>query len=253
MKMDAILFRKCSPALLAATGAAMCITGGGPARATTGTIKASNAGQSVFSSGDKPYGFGGIARWFLWTSGGRAYFSERPATGRPFLNGTLTNGQCDLVFHPAGVVVSAGLAHGFNDIRFLVPNVSDKYIAVNFRVGVDERYGWVHVISTNASATQITMDKWGYNATGGSIETLDASVAVKKLALSDGQVKLCWSNANEQGVARYVVEVQRDGGAWSEVDSSAPGAGNYAAKVEEGATCRLAIERVDGATEHLAF
>lgn len=253
MKTDTTLFRKCSPALLAATGAAMCITGGGLARATTGTIKASNAGQSVFGSGDRPDAFGSLAEWWLATTGGIVYFSERPSIGRPFLNGTLTFGQCDLVFHSAGVMISAGMPHGFNDIRLLVPNVSDKYIAVNFRVGTDERYGWVHVVSTNASATQITMDKWGYNASGGTIETLDESVTVKKLALSGGQVKLHWTNANEQGVARYAVEAQREDGTWAEVDSDTPGAGSYATKVEEGGACRLSVERVDGTTERIAF
>ena len=99
----------------------------------------------------------------------------------------------------------------------------------------------------------MTLDQWGYENTGASIHTLAGSVTARKLGLADGREKLVWSNANEEGVARYEVQTKDAAGQWHAVSSEAPGAGMYSMAVPAGAECRVVVEKVDGTAEHIAF
>lgn len=239
--------RKCSPVLAAAAGAAVCF-GGGNVWATSGNVAASNAGATSFvapSIGIKL--FGSAVTFALNTSIAGGYFYG--ATAGLFFDMQGTS-SAKVIRHFAAGVPVAGLTF-FRKSGFFNPNQSNNYIAARFTNG-GTRYGWVHCISTNSNGKQLRIDTWSYNASGGGIKTLDESITSKKLSLSDGRVKLNWSNANEEGVARYEIQAKGADGKWSAVDSSVPGEGSYAATVQAG-EYRLKVESVDGATRELAF
>lgn len=131
---------------------------------------------------------------------------------------------------------------------------ADKFFAIRFRdagAGNAIRYGWLHIVS-HFAPQQIQIDTWGYNQTGGNIRTLSDTVTAKKLALSDGRLKLNWTSKNEQGVARYEVQARDAAGQWASLDSDAPGAGRYSTTVAPG-VYRLVVEKVDGTVEVMAF
>ena len=242
---------KCSVLLAAGAGASVCLTGGGAfAAKITGAISASNAGRTVFAASNSLKLFNAkVNGMFLpeSTHDNRIWFWG----GAINLNGTALNSNAYIAMHSAGVAISNGMAHSF--VAKKVPaNVSDRYMAIRFADSGD-RFGWVHVHSTNAGRTQIVLDTWGYEDSGASIHTLGESVTAKKLGLSDGRAKLMWSNANEDGIARYEAQTKDASGAWTAVSSDAAGAGHYSATVPAGATCRIVVEKVDGATEEIGF
>lgn len=247
------LKRKCSAALAAGAGAAVCLTGGGPAQAAfvSGPIAVTNGGQTVWAAGDTMWAFGHQASWGFWVSGGgRIGFSW--AAGSGSLNGTVPGTGVMIAAHSAGVTISAGMANGFADHLKVPSNVVNEYFAVRFKAG-GTRYGWLRAVSSNAGGTSVTIDRWGYDNAGGTCKTLSDSVTTQKLSLSDGRVKLHWSNANEDGVARYQVQTQDALGAWHPTGSETPGEGRYAAVVPQDAVCRLVVEKVDGTAEEIGF
>jgi hypothetical protein len=250
LKTSKKTLRKCSAFLAAGAGAgaAVCLSSGGAQAAkVTGLIAASNAGKNTFVANDLQKCFGSKASW-SWLAGGPHVFLSHIGAS---MNGTRTGINAYIAMHNAGVVISAGIANEW-DGSYLPDNASDKYIAVKFPFG-GTRYGWIHVISTNGTGTSIAMDKWGYEDTGASIKTLGESVSAKTLGLSDGRTKLMWSNTNEEGIARYKAQTKDASGAWTTVSSDAAGAGSYSATVPAGASCRLVVEKVDGAVEEIGF
>lgn len=244
------LKRKCSAALAAGAGVAVCLTGGGPVQAVfiSGSIAGTNAGVTVFAPADSVFAFGSLARWYLNNAGGgRISFSWFSDPG--VLNGTGVGSYA--AAHGAGITVSAGMPNGFHNLCWVPSSLSDKYFAVQFLSGT--RYGWLHVVSSNAAGGSITIDKWGYENTGGTCKTLLDSVATQTLRLSDGRVQLHWTNANEDGVARYEVQAKDASGAWQALGSEAPGDGHYAAVAAANSECRLIVEKVDGTTADIGF
>ncbi len=261
MKTENAHNRKCSAILAAGAGAAVCLTGGtGHAAVVTDSIAGSNAGISSFS-GTSVFGdngksiikaFDSQVSWKLRTSAPGARFSWY--NNFPQINGVSAASVdgCLLADLNADVTVSASMANQFGQNRKVPASVSDKYMAVRFRVSSLYYHGWIHIVT--GGNNNITLDTWGYQSTvEGSIKTLSDSVTTRKLALSDGQTKLHWTNENEDGVARYEVQAKDAAGQWQAVDSNTPGDGAYAAKVDSDAECRLVVERVDGDTEEIAF
>ena len=246
MKYDKKMLRKCSALATAGMGAAVCLTGTeAHAAFVMGNIAASN-GDNTFVAGDAQKCFGSKATW-NWMPGVHVWFSW--GTAKP--NGTKNDFSAYIAMLSAGATISNGIANGWMG-SYIPKNASDKYMAVKFDDG-GTRFGWVHVISTNASGTNIVMDKWGYENAGGICKTLGESVTAKKLGLADGRTKLMWSNANEDGVSRYEAQTKDASGAWTTVSSDAAGAGSYSATVPAGAECRIVVEKVDGATEEIGF
>ena len=125
----------------------------------------------------------------------------------------------------------------------------DKYIKIRFNDGT-QYYGWSQF---QLSGNTFLFGAWSYAPEGSNIPTLADSVTAQKLGLADGREKLVWSNANEDGVARYEVQAKDASGAWNAVSSEAPGAGMYSMAAPKGAQCRVVVEKVDGSTEHIAF
>lgn len=241
--------RKCSALLAAGAGAAVCLTGGGGAHAAgvSGNIFDSN-GKTSFNLGNFLKACTSQASWTLRTPTGAFGFSW--STGG---QGILNHAGSYIYPHDAGVMVSAGMVNGFADIMKIPNGVSDKYFAVKYQnLGGGVYYGWLHVNSTTANT--ISLDKWGYeNTPNAPIHTLAGSISAKKLGLADGRTKLLWSNANEDGVARYEVQAKDASGAWNAVSSEAPGAGMYSIAVPKGAQCRVVVEKVDGTTVEIGF
>jgi hypothetical protein len=140
------------------------------------------------------------------------------------------------------------------DWGFVPHSQSTKYFGVSFPVSLTAYdYGWVGVTSTSANGMSISFNKWAYDNTGAPIMTLADTVTTRKMTLSDGRVKLHWTNANEDGIARYEVQTKDASGAWKAVDSDAPGVGKYGATVAKDAQCKIVVEKVDGTTEEVAF
>lgn len=256
MKSKRLSTRKCSALFAASTGIAVCLTGGGAQAAkVTGTIVDTNSAKSVFSGGIL-YAFGRNAKWLLTSAGGsgRLLFSlYAGAGGTAKENGTANAAHVLFAAHNAGVVVKGTMANGFYDYMRFPSSVASKYVAVQFESGGHACYGWLEVKSTNASGTNIKLGKWGYENTGASIKTLADSVTTQKLSLSNGKVKLHWSNKNEENVARYEVQTKDASGEWKSVDSLVPGEGRYASMVAAGAESRLVVEKVDGGQEVANF
>ena len=242
------LSRTSSAALAAGTGAVMCLS----ATEAMGAFVFGNITSSTQNITQSPnetmYAFEKMARWKLKTYLERPYFLGSAGNAAHF--------KCldsYAVALNAGVTVSG--VTGFGSVAFIPEKVDGKYFAVMFAYGGGcgpARYGWLHVVSYNAEAKQLKIDKWGYEDTGASIKTLSDSVKTTRLALSDGLVSLRWANPAEDGVASYAIQAQKDG-KWVTVDTFAPGAGNYSAKVKGDAVCRLVAERVDGGTDTFAF
>jgi hypothetical protein len=241
--------KKCSALLAAGTGAAVCLTGGG-VHAVNGNISASNGANSTFATGASGSTlvnlFGSKATMFVDQLSSIPSAKFFTASGG-FL--AIRNNIGSAAW-PASVTVGSTL--GTATLFATVQNtIADKYLALSF-VDTGTKYGWVHIVSCgNPSGLQI--DLWSYNGAGGTIKTLSDSVTTSRLALSDGKVKLHWSNDNEDGVARYEVQSQDASGAWTAADSDVPGSGSYSAKVDSGRTCRLVVEMTDGSTKEIDF
>lgn len=254
MKHTQKSMRKSSALLAAGAGAAVCLTGGGAqAVGVTGSIVNSN-GTTNFGPMDFLKACNSLANWFLQvytnTTSSALYdfaFSCRNGYGMLNQNGSYARA------HNGGVVVSSSMPGGFADYMKIPAGVSNKYFAVRYGNlgGAGVRYGWLHVKSTTANT--ISLDKWGYEFNGGTIKTLADSIKASSLALSDGRVQLHWTNANEEGVARYEVQAKDASGAWNAVSSEVPGAGMYSIAVPAGSTCRVVVEKVDGTTEEIGF
>lgn len=254
MHKETSLNRKCSVLLAAGTGVAVCLTGGGVQSAkVTGNIKASNGGVSAFAAGVKIFAFNYNVSWLMTSAGeSRMRFSlYAPKSGK--LNGTAGAARVFCAAHNAGVTISNGMAHGFFDYQNIPSSVSNKYFAVQFKDDVNARYGWLHVVSSNAEGKSVTLDKWGYENSGASIKTAAESVSTQKLVISGNRVQLRWANKNEDGVARYEVQSQGAAGDWKAVSSNTPGDATYGVSVPQGARCRLVVEMVDGATSTVDF
>ena len=254
MKHTQKSMRKSSALLAAGAGAAVCITGGGAQAAfVMGSISVSNGGTTSFAIDDFLHAQSGNWSWHLVDWGGPIGFS----TGNfARINGTNTF-SAYAVQHSAGVTVNSAMPFGFEDRMKVAGNISDKYFAVrsgDFMMGGPYYYGWLHVVSSNGTGTTIQIDQWGYESSQDTpCKTLADSVKAQKLGLADGREKLVWSNANEDGVARYEVQAKDASGAWNAVSSEAPGAGMYSSAVPKGSECRVVVEKVDGTTENIAF
>ncbi len=135
------------------------------------------------------------------------------------------------------------------DITF---NTDTAYAGIRFKKGGVPYYGWLHIESS--SFNHVTVDKWAYkDEASGTIMTLSDSVTTRKTGLTDGRVKLHWTNANEDGVARYEVQAKNAAGTRQALDSDTPGEGRYTAKANGAAECRLVIEQIDGTREEVEF
>ncbi len=130
----------------------------------------------------------------------------------------------------------------------------DRFIKVRFNEG-GLKYGWIQYQKVGTGdETTFVMGAWAYeNNVDGAIKTLAGSIEANTLFLSDGTTKLIWSNANEDGVSRYEAQMKNASGAWTTVSSDAAGAGSYSATVPAGSTCRIVVEKVDGAVEEIGF
>ena len=241
--------RKSSALLAAGAGAAVCLSGGGAqALGVSGNIVESN-GKTSFAQGNSLKACNSAARWLLTSLSGSGAFAFSFSAG----SGLLNENAGYIRTHAAGVTVSAGMSGGFTDLLHIPNGVSDIYFAVEYGfLGGGVRYGWLHVNSTTANT--ISLDKWGYENTGASITTLaDSVTTARKLGLADGRTQLRWTNANEEGVARYEVQAKDASGVWNAVSSEVPGAGMYSIAVPKGAQCRVVVEKVDGTAENIAF
>ena len=241
--------RKSSALLAAGAGAAVCLTGGGAqAIGVSGDIFDSN-GKTLFNISSVLKACSSQASWILETYPGNGIlgFYFEAATG--MLHNT---DNLYVLPHNAGVTVSESMPGIFRDYLRIPNGLSDKYFAVRYNnLGGGVRYGWLHVISTTADT--IALDKWGFENTGASIKTLADSVKTRKLGLADGREKLVWTNANEDGVARYEVQAKDASGAWRALRSEAPGAGMYSIAVPSGAQCRIVVENVDASAGNIGF
>ena len=237
--------KKCSALLAASAGAAVCLTGSGAHAAfIMGNMTATNA-DNTFGFGDIHYCFDGKAYWHWqnWTATGLAN-SWPPGSTYPE---RVSGGDSHIRMRGAGETLNSA---NFWGATTLPAGISDQYFGVQFEDG-GVRYGWVHVVSSTASSA--VMDTWGYENTGASVKTLADSVTARKLGLSDGRTQLHWTNANEDGVARYEVQAKDASGVWNAVSSEAPGAGMYSFAVPKGSECRVVVEKVDGTAENVAF
>ena len=224
--------KKCSALLAASAGAAVCLSGG-PAFAVSGTT-----GPTIAPMAYAPM-FGGaivMANYVGVMLGGY----------------TLTNSiQVALVgtyvaTYGPGVDCATGV---FANYGKALPGGPDRFIKIKFNNGT-QYYGWSQFTKTG---TNYEFGAWSYDAEGNNIWTLADSVTASKLGLSDGREKLVWSNANEEGVARYEVQAKDASGAWHAVSSEAPGAGMYSVAVPAGSECRVVVEKVDGTAENIGF
>ncbi len=261
--------RKCSAVLAAGAGAAVCLTGGGPAAGAVnhGFVSSLNGGQKSFTVGVTATNaniFPSLHATLGKVGAGlRFYIPYRNFATTP--TGTQVTSRLGYVATD-GVVPGIYVVDAFSvnaPIGPLWPHffrwgyvpaiAGTKYFGVKYPVSLtDYRYGWVSV--TSAAGNKIVFDQWSFNSTSnGSIFTLADCVTTRKLDLSDGRAKLHWGNANEEGVARYEVQAKDASGAWKAVDSSAPGESRYSATVAKDAACRLVVEMVDGATHEVAF
>ena len=258
--------RKCSALLAAGTGAAVCISGGGAQAAmSTGLFRDSNTGGTATGASDWkftppfmsarafgiPFTLWGASEYipgYLFIAGLQTSSVIMEIAGQ-------TGGFVSLL--DAGNVVDSALNwHSYVRIptSFTFDGSSEKYFAVRFSgdSGTNWYYAWWRI--TYLSSIHVQVRNWGYQTDENTAtQTLADSVTARKLGLSDGREKLVWSNANEEGVARYEVQVKDASGAWNAVSSEAPGAGMYSIAVPAGAECRVVVEKVDGSVENIGL
>lgn len=227
--------RKCSVLMAAGAGLTVCLSSGN-VMANSGSV-----GETIgFGSGR--YIFDNKVLVFYWTTSAMAV---NPVGTAQFA----TNGG-HLAKYNAGVSCKTG-ANWFYSVATNAADTSIHYIKVRYNTTTVPKYGWFE--SQWMAANAFRIGAWSYNPTGGAILTLSESVTTTKLPLSDGQTKLHWTNANEDGVSRYEVQAQTGDGAWQAVDSSTPGESSYAVKVNQDATYRLMVEMTDGEKHEVAF
>jgi hypothetical protein len=259
--------RKCSPLAAVAAGAAMCLSSG-TAHAVSGSVGASNTAQT-FSYFNKVVNlFGGKASFGIeqtysptaGTSGGYYYGPMRlkAGVGSPLFNAT---GGSYVNLHDQGVVVSAGLANGFQNSLEVPPGIVNQYLAVKFVDAGEDRFGWVNLNQStvepnpgglSANTLTISLSDWSYNDTGGSIQTLANPLSLKTLPLANGATQLHWSNPNESGVASYTLQRQLNG-SWETVQTDTPQTGHYTAPATAGTSYRVLVEQVDGTIQTTNF
>ena len=237
--------KKCSAILAAGAGAAVCLSGS-PALAVSGP-----AGNNLVSMGGTQTEFGGkislsVSMSFLCGRGSNNTEMVRATFGMPWHIATYaSNAQCTSLF-------SGGSWAGCTLRVVGVPGGDNRYIKIRFNDGGGYKYGWSQYKDLGGGTWQF--GAWSYsNTVDGAILTLADSVKAQKLGLADGREKLVWSNANEEGVARYEVQAKDASGAWNAVSSEAPGAGMYSIAVPKGSNCRIVVEKVDGTAENIAF
>ena len=277
MKTKKLRNRKCSAVLAAGAGAAMCLgsgefAGNADAAVVTGLFKDSNAGGTATGTEwkDAPnftaQAFNNAnATWLASLGGGKIYIGgggggtskqAKGVVGGTYVQVNGGGGGAHALLDP-GITVNSGmnwLTSVFMTTGTFFSGSTEKYYGVRFTTnsGTNWFYGWWHMRYIAASKVQVRA--WGYqNTADASILTLADSVTTSKLDLTDGQVKLHWTNSNEDGVARYEVQAKDASGEWQAVDSDAPGEGAYAAKVDGDGAYRLVVERVDGETEEVEF
>ncbi len=257
--------RKCSAMLAAGAGAAVWLTTqGANASVVTGNVSTLNTGNKTFVVGtgvvnvhplppnliaDAAIAFDSV---HVWMELGGALFWNGTGFTTVWANFKLAAGGY-IAALSAHVTVDGAMTN-LAQTAFMPPSQSDKYFAVRYGLTPSTYgYAWINVVSTSSDAKTIVFGKWAYENSGAAIKTLADSVTTQQLKLSDGQVKLHWANANEDGVARYEVQAKDASGAWKAVDSSTPGESRYSATVAGGSTCRLVVEKVDGATQEINF
>jgi hypothetical protein len=155
-----------------------------------------------------------------------------------------------LLTYGAGSSCSKGNFFGTGRVIGVLGGPS-KYIKIRFKEGGVTKYGWSQYQITN-NFFNIKFGAWSYNNAGGAIKTLGESVKATRLELTDGGAMLHFTNGNEEGVASYAIEAERDG-SWEAVARFAPGDGRYSVQEPGGAAYRLVVERLDGATRLLSF
>ena len=223
--------KKCSALLAAGAGAAVCLSGG-PAQAIsglTGPILASMSSAPAFSGAIVLGNAMGV--YF----GGNGPYSTQVAVSGPMVATYGPGINCETGTFTQGAQAPAG--------------GPDRFVKIRFNNGT-QYYGWTQ-FTNNAGVFEL--GAWSYMPVGAGIPTLADSVKAQKLGLADGREKLVWSNANEEGVARYEVQAKDAAGVWSAVSSEVPGAGMYSIAVPKGGECRVVLEKVDGTTEGIAF
>jgi hypothetical protein len=248
--LPALESRQCSPVLALATGAAICL-GAVPAGAAivTGTLT-----QTDFANGETAKVFDSKVSLF-WK-----YYYFSPGVGVLVLdplgpNSALVraNGFGGIDFRPAGSYLGPGVYPVQNVSVQVQEDVTDEYISIKFQQSGQTHFGWVHVINSDLGLESIQLDKWGYeNAANTSLLTLAPSCATRHLSLANGSSKLCWTNANEQGVSRYEVQQKDAAGKWQSVSTEVPNGGQYSFSAKSG-TYRLLVEKLDGSSEVLSF
>jgi hypothetical protein len=128
---------------------------------------------------------------------------------------------------------------------------ADRYIKIRFSEdnGITFKYGWSQFTK---DGTTFKFGAWSYNAAGGAIKTLADSVKTRRLALAGGDAMLHWTNGNEEGLASYAVQTERDG-VWTRLASFVPGEGRYSLKAPGDGAYRLVTEWVDGRSDVYTF
>ncbi len=251
----------CSSSVLLTTaaGVAACLaTTDADAATRLGIVKKNGA---VVTSGNAQFAYGNILS--LCDAAGAAVKAKFRFNGVSFTHVTFLSyayvavgglATANLRTFSAGQTLPLAGSPAYVGFGFWPTNVDGYYFAVRIGAAAPYTYGWVHVVSSTKDGLPVTIDSWGYNDVAGQpIKTLAESVKTKRLTLSDGSVRLHWSNDNEEGVASYAAQVERNG-EWTTFGTWPKGEGRYSVKSPEtSARCRLVVESIDGVVSTFLF
>ncbi len=230
-----------SPAFLAAgVGAAVCLSAS-EASATSGTK------GPVVGSGSSAVLFGGQVH--IKNLGSNNLKVSLHTAG---VRATRTSGK--LVIFEGGYSLKSNSWWQKANVDAAVGNTPARYIGIRFVSAGELHYGWSRFWTEEGTGGRtFHFGEWSYNDTAYyPIRTLGESIRASRLTLSGGKAFLHFVNANEEGVASYAIEVEKDGG-WEKVIGFAPGDGHYSFEAGAGAAHRLVTEWVDGTISLVAF
>lgn len=237
---------RASPVFLAgAAGGFICLSVGN-AFAVNGTI------GPVLSSGttNAQFAFGGKIKLYNMNGGNllcatganKTQFACTGTVNNRVLANYLYGNNCKNADHWWGYSQHAAGVR----VTFTAP----RYTKVRFDEGGGYKYGW---LTLKKNASLLSVKEWSYASTpGAAILTQTECLNTFQFSLSNGNLKLGWSNDAEDGVATYIVQ-QRENGAWQEREKWTPGEGCYTLTAPAQYEYRLLIEYIDGSQDSHDF